>query len=413
MPSALPHRPVPPTAPSAPQSRPMLAATVPCRVKFQDGRVLHFGPGAPHFTMSLRDEAEWCWFLQTGRLKAARAFLEGRYDVEGNLMEAVQFKQAQTGRKERRWAWLAALAPQRWIQSRDRAAQSIRFHYDRSNDFYRLFLDSQMVYSCAYWESPQVSLDAAQAAKLDLICRKLNLQSGDSFLDIGCGWGALVRHAARQFGAQVEGCTLSPSQQQYATERIRAEGLQERVQVRLQDYRELNGRYQRIASIGMFEHVGRRRLPIYFRRVHALLQEGGLFLNHGIIRPQGVTDDAETFYLQREIFPGGELTSLSEVVRIAEEAGFEVLDVENLRPHYALTCQAWVRRLQEHAAECRALVGDRTLRAWLLYLAGSAANFDSGHTDIHQILMARRGCRTPRPLHRSAMYRRESTGVGR
>jgi cyclopropane-fatty-acyl-phospholipid synthase len=361
--------------------------------------------------VTLRDETEWRWFLQSGRLEAARAFLEGRYDVEGNLMEAVQFKQAQTGRAERLWAWLAAHDPQRWRQSRRRAAESIRFHYDRSNDFYRLFLDEQMVYSCAYWESPQVSLDAAQAAKLDLICRKLNIQPGDSFLDIGCGWGALVRHAARQYGARAEGCTLSPSQQQYAIGRAGSEGLQERVQVRLQDYRELSGRYPRIASVGMFEHVGRRRLPIYFRRVHALLQEGGLFLNHGIIRPQGVTDDAETFYLQHEIFPGGELTSLSEVIRIAEEAGFEVLDVENLRPHYALTCQAWVRRLQERAAECRALVGERTWRAWLLYLAGSAANFDSGHTDIHQILMARRGSRTQRPLHRAAMYHREDTGA--
>ncbi len=404
MPVVQSHLPSPPVPSPA---RPMTASApaVPWQVKFRDGRALYFGLGSPRFTFTVRDEAEWRWFLRAGRLEAARAFLGGRYDVEGNLMEAVQFKQAQAARKERRWAWLAALAPQRWIQSRDRAAQSIRFHYDRSNDFYRLFLDSQMVYSCAYWESPQVSLDAAQAAKLDLICHKLNVRPGDRFLDIGCGWGALVRHAARQFGAQAEGCTLSPSQQQYATERIRAEGLQERVRVRLQDYRELQGRYERIASIGMFEHVGRRRLLGYFRRVHTLLEEGGLFLNHGIIRPQGVTDDDETFYLQREIFPGGELTSLPEVVRIAEEAGFEVLDVENLRPHYALTCQAWVRRLQEHAAECRALVGDRTLRAWLLYLAGSAANFDSGHTDIHQILMARRGSRTPRPLHRAAMYR--------
>jgi len=412
MPVVQPRYPFPP-APSPAPPMPAAAPAVPFQVKFRDGRALHFGLGSPRFTIILRDETEWRWFLQAGRLEAARAFLDGRYDLDGNLMEAVQFKQAQTVRKERLWAWLAALAPQRWLQSRRRAAESIRFHYDRSNDFYRLFLDEQMVYSCAYWESPQLSLDAAQAAKLDLICRKLNLQPGHSFLDIGCGWGALVRHAARQYGAHAEGCTLSPSQQQYASERARSEGLNERVQVRLQDYRELRGRYQRIASVGMFEHVGRRRLPIYFRRVHALLQEGGLFLNHGIIRPQGVNDDAETFYLQREIFPGGELTSLSDVIRIAEDSGFEVLDVENLRPHYALTCQAWVRRLQERAAECRNLVGERTWRAWLLYLAGSAANFDSGHTDIHQILMARRGSRTSRPLHRAAMYRRKNAGPDR
>jgi cyclopropane-fatty-acyl-phospholipid synthase len=290
------------------------------------------------------------------------------------------------------------------FQTKDRAARNIRHHYDCSNEFYQQFLDSRMVYSCAYFEEPDWSLEQAQAAKLDHICRKLDIHGGEQFLDIGCGWGALVLCAAERYGAFSTGCTLSKRQFEYASNYANNSPARSRVLFLESDCRDVTGRFDKIASVGMFEHVGRRRLAGYFRKMVSLLSDHGLFLNHGIIRPQLVSDSAETVFLRKKVFPGGELTHLSDVTRIAETAGFEVLDIENLRPHYALTCRAWVRRLQQNAAECLRYVDAARYRTWLLYLAGSAYSFESGQTDVYQILMAKRAFPHHRRLTRDYMY---------
>jgi cyclopropane-fatty-acyl-phospholipid synthase len=326
---------------------------------------------------------------------AAQAFIEGRLDVRGDLFAAIRWKR-QTAKTSRRAQAVSALVRamprlESWFQSKARAARNVRFHYDRSNDFYAQFLGSLLVYSCAYFKRPVDSLDQAQEAKLEHICRKLDVRPGERFLDIGCGWGALVFHAAARHGALASGCTLSLRQFEYARRATRERGLDDRVTLYERDYRDLGGVFDKIASVGMFEHVGVRRLPAYFRKVRSLVADGGLFLNHGIARPSAVKRDAESLFLLRRVFPGGELASLDEVVRAAECAGFEVLDVENLRPHYALTCRAWVRNLQAHEPACLGTVDRQTYRTWLLYLAGSALAFEEGLTEVYQVLMARRG----------------------
>ena len=379
------------------------------RVEFRSGGAESWGEGPPQFTLTVRDRAHWRWLEQADAYSAAMAFLRGEFDIRGDTIAAVRFKLEQEDRswRGRLYSLLARFAPRRLeslFQTKTRAARNIRFHYDRSNEFYRQFLDSKLVYSCAYFRDPEWDIDRAQEEKLDLICRKLAIEPGERFLDIGCGWGALVLHAAERYGALAAGCTLSRRQFEYARELAARQGLARRVTILDRDYRDVDGRFEKIASVGMFEHVGRRRMPAYFAKVRELLEDGGLFLNHGIIRPEGVADDAQTLFLQRRVFPGGELPRLGTLVRQAEEAGFEVLDVENLRPHYALTCRAWVRRLERNRETCVRLAGEETWRTWLLYLAGSAVNFERGDTAVYQMLLARRGPNEPRRLGREYMY---------
>jgi cyclopropane-fatty-acyl-phospholipid synthase len=292
--------------------------------------------------------------------------------------------------------WTAAV--ENALQSVSRAVRNIRFHYDRSNDFYRLFLDPRMVYSCAYFQSPGMTLADAQAAKLDYVCRKLDLRPGERFLDIGCGWGALVGHAANCYGAVATGCTLSRAQYDYA---IAAFG--SRVAILDKDYRVLTGRYDKIASVGMFEHVGPRHARGYFHKMAELLAPGGLLLNHAIARFRGVRDDAATLFVRRHVFPGGRLMDLDRTVRAAEENGFEVLDVENLRRHYALTCRWWRERLEANREAALRFVDEATLRTWRIWLAGSALSFEEGAIAVYQVLLGKRGI-SRRLVTREYMY---------
>jgi cyclopropane-fatty-acyl-phospholipid synthase len=255
-----------------------------------------------------------------------------------------------------------------------------------------------MVYSCAYFHSPDTTLEDAQVAKLNHICRKLDLRPADRFLDVGCGWGALIEHAAAQYGAEATGCTLSRAQYTYATTRLDG-----RARVLECDYRNLAACYDKIASVGMFEHVGRRRALQYFRKMADLLAPDGLFLNHAIARPQGVRDDAASLFLRRYIFPGGQFIHLYETICAAEDAGFEVLDVENLRSHYALTCRLWEQRLASSREAALRLVDERTFRAWRIWLAASALSFEDGFSSVYQVLLSKRGA-PRRRLTREHMY---------
>jgi cyclopropane-fatty-acyl-phospholipid synthase len=296
----------------------------------------------------------------------------------------------------------------------------VRFHYDVSNEFYRLWLDADMVYSCAYFERGDESIDEAQRAKLDHLCRKLRLAPGDRLLDIGCGWGALVRHAARRYGASALGVTLSARQLEHAQSRISADGLDDCCGVELRDYRDIDGaaRFDKIVSVGMFEHVGLRNFPGYFGAVARLLAPGGLFLNHGITRAgEGWPDTTDTRFINRYVFPGGELDSVGNVIRAMERAGFEILDVEALRPHYALTLRRWVERLERRREDARGLVPDAVVRLWRLYMLACAREFEAGSIGVHQILAAKRGAPpADLPLTRAHLYAKQTVrpeGVNR
>ncbi len=266
----------------------------------------------------------------------------------------------------------------------------IQFHYDVSNDFYRLFLDEQMVYSCGYFCSWDDSLEQAQINKLDMICRKLQLREGERFLDIGCGWGALVCHAARYFGVQAHGITLSKEQLALAQERIQSAGLTDRVTVELKDYAYVEGPFEKISSIGMVEHVGIDNMADYMQKVNSLLPDRGMFLNHGITRPGKMNDKAfrhmspERRLLAKYIFPGGELDHLGHMIQATEAGGFDIHDVEGWRDHYALTCRHWCQRLESNRDAAIRQVGIEKYRLWVLYLAGCVFALGDGGARIYQ-----------------------------
>lgn len=287
-------------------------------------------------------------------------------------------------------------APRRGLRHtlrRDRAA--ISHHYDVGNDFYERVLGPSMVYSCAYWEGPQPTLEDAQAAKLDLVCRKLDLKPGMRLLDVGCGWGSMALHAARDYGVQVLGITLSGEQAAYARKRAADAGLSDRVEIRVQDYRELDprteGPFDAISSIGMAEHVGEVRYREYADRLHALLREGGRLLNHQIARrprrdERGYHVDP---FIDRYVFPDGELAPVGRTVAALEDAGFEVRDVQALRENYALTLRAWVANLEAQWEEAVRLVSAGRARVWRLYMAASAVSFERNRLGVNQVLAVR------------------------
>ncbi len=337
------------------------------------------------------------------------AYVEGELDLEGPIEEALRAVEALA----RSWdkterGRLPRLRP----HARRHDAEAIRYHYDVSNDFYALWLDKRMVYSCAYFRSGAEDLDAAQEQKLDYICRKLRLQPGDRFLDIGCGWGGLVIHAAEKFGASATGITLSENQHALAAERIRAAGLQDRCTVLLQDYRDVPGEgvFDKIASVGMFEHVGLKNLPLYFGAIHRLLADGGVAMNDGITAVD--TESREIglgvgAFVDKYVFPHGELPHLSLVAKEMSAAGLEIVDIETLRLHYARTLHEWSRRLEANLDAARAHAGDKRTRIWRLYLAGSAHAFERNWVTIHQVLAVKSAnpARNPLPWTRDYMYR--------
>ncbi|MBI1734942.1 MAG: class I SAM-dependent methyltransferase [Candidatus Rokubacteria bacterium] len=293
-------------------------------------------------------------------------------------------------------------------RARDRDARAIAHHYDVSNDFYALFLDPLMVYTCAYYRDPKGPLEQAQADKLDLVCRKLRLEPGETLLDIGCGWGSLAIRAAERHGVRAHGVTLSRAQADYAAARIASLGLGDRCQVEYRDVRDLpaDARYDKIAAVGVIEHVGIANYPAFFGRVHAMLAPGGLYLNHGITHGFHWKPTTQTEFLKRYVFPNGELASLTETLVEMERARFEILDVEGLRLHYARTCRQWVERLEAHAGEARRLVGERTYRTWRLYLTCSAVAFEVSSLGLYQVLTQKHGDRTrgDAPQTREALY---------
>ena len=303
------------------------------------------------------------------------------------------------------------------VHSRERDRVAVQYHYDVGNDFYSLWLDHNMQYSCGYFPTGAEGLDTAQERKMEHICRKLRLQPGERLLDIGCGWSGLARYAAKNYGVNVMGVTLSKNQKAYADEQIARAGFQSRVAVELKDYRDLGDEsFDKIVSVGMFEHVGRSHLPEYFAQVYRLLKPGGLFLNHGISRRAGTGEDRKGFvqqrifgrgsFLQRYIFPDAELIPVSDVNVMAENAGFEVRDVENLREHYALTLRNWVNRLETRREQAVKVSDEVTYRTWRLYMSASAYGFESGNINVNQTLLVKmtREGKSNVPFSRADLY---------
>ena len=385
------------------------------------------------FTLVFRTpEAVWSAVLGRDPLALADAYFRGELEIEGDFFAALSIKDhldvLQLPRGEKLLAAFTALrlrmlnaaarhtedllapvsAPRIKAHSKAENRDAIHFHYDVSNEFYALWLDRAMVYSCAYFENPEVDLDAAQQAKLEHICRKLTLQPGERFLDIGCGWGALVIHAAKTYGVRAHGVTLSPQQLIVARERIAQAGLADRVSVELLDYRDLPGQSQfdKIASVGMFEHVGLKNLPVYFATVHRLLKPHGLFLNHGITHDsEGWEPSISTEFINRYVFPDGQLDTISNIQRVMEHEKFEIFDVEGLRPHYALTLRHWVARLESQRSRALQYVNEPTYRVWRLYMAACALQFESGEIGIYQVLASKRAPGVPDlPLTRRHLY---------
>ncbi len=288
----------------------------------------------------------------------------------------------------------------------------IQFHYDIGNDFYKLFLGQEMVYSCGYFTQADNSIDQAQHDKLDMICRKLRLAPGEKMLDIGCGWGGLICHAAQHYGVHAHGVTLAQTQHDYVKEKIARAGLQDRVHVELKDYRDLDGTYDKIASIGMFEHVGIANMPIYFAKLNSLLRDRGILLNHGIARrakPVGKRDNRmrpEKKLISKYIFPGGELDNIGHTLQSIEGSKFQVHDVEGWHEHYMLTTAQWCRSLTANREAAIKIVGPERYRLWVAYLAGVSFGFQDGTLQLFQVVASKHAKRglTEIPLTRADLY---------
>jgi cyclopropane-fatty-acyl-phospholipid synthase len=394
-------------------------------VKLWDNSELLIGKGTPAFTLSIRSpKVLRDIVLFHDPIRLAEAYFEGAVEVTGdfnvamslryyleNLKLPLQDKLLLALRSIKIGSHQSYLAPTIKKASsikRQNNVESIAFHYDVSNEFYALWLDKLMVYSCAYFEESNQSLEHAQCNKLDYICRKLRLRKGETYLDIGCGWGALVCWAAKHYGVNAHGITLSQNQFEYACEEVKRQGLEGKVKIELRNYRDLPlvATYDKVSSIGMFEHVGLKNLSSYFAIVHRVLKPGGLFLNHGITSDEpGWNHGVSTKFINRHVFPDGELDTISNIQHRMENASFEIFDVEGLRPHYALTLRHWVKRLESKHSAVINLVGERTYRIWRLYMTGCALQFEQGATGVYQILAERKQCGLPNlPLTRGDLY---------
>ncbi|KQP46196.1 cyclopropane-fatty-acyl-phospholipid synthase family protein [Pseudorhodoferax sp. Leaf274] len=392
------------------------------------------GANGAKVTLSFQDWSSLATMAagQIGRL--AEDFVESRVQLQGRMRDLMEVaarllpghpgEQASSGW----WAGVLRRAKSLAAHSPARDAEQIQFHYDVSDDFYALWLDDKRVYSCAYFRDAGMGLSQAQEAKLDHICKKLMLHGGERFLDIGAGWGGLLLWAAENYGVDATGITLSRNQHAHVNREIERRGLSGRVRMLLCDYRDLQAEpFDKIASVGMFEHVGRANMPTYFRRIHELLRPGGLVLNHGITGSSVHHDQLGAGmgdFIEKYIFPGGELLHVSHVLRELAGAGLEMVDTENLRPHYARTLWAWSDALEARLDEARQVLAstardagtaERVLRAYRLYLAGSAMSFEHDWISLHQMLASRpsgstktgpmTGAQSAYPFNRGYMYR--------
>lgn len=375
--------------------------------EFWDGDRVCFGdptlPGAVTLRFKSPSTAEH--IIANGFLGFGEAYMGGELELDGDLQELLRlgirigFDQTRPSVRRRFLPWIHRVTRP---NSSDQAFQNVSHHYDRGNDFYSLYLDPTMTYSCAYFRSPGDSLEQAQHQKYEHIARKLLLKPGERLLDIGCGWGGMLLYAVRHYGVSALGSTISHSQYEYVGSKIKELGLEDKIEVVCQDYRNLAGKYDKIVSIGMFEHVGRKFIPVFMRKMDRLLNKGGLGLLHTIGKDKASFSDP---WMWKYIFPGNYLPALDEIAREMGTVGFSVLDVENLRPHYARTLDLWADNFERNAEKVRQMFDDVFVRMWRLYLRGASAGFKYGESRAFQVLFSK-GLNSDLPMTRDHIYNR-------
>ncbi|MGZ8289877.1 MAG: class I SAM-dependent methyltransferase [Telluria sp.] len=382
-------------------------STIPLRVELWNGERLDFSDQPPRVVIRVPDRSAIRYLVSPSLYNLGRAYVEGAIEVSGTATDMIAVVNALAA---------ASVKPRglfgRFMHSlphtRARDAEAIRYHYDVSNEFYGAWLDPAMVYSCAYFEDGNEDLATAQQKKIDHILNKIDLQQGHTLLDIGCGWGALVIRAAQRYGARCVGITLSENQTRLARERVARAGLEDMVEIRLLDYRDVEGQFDRITSVGMFEHVGVRHLADYFTTIRELLAPDGIALNHGItstdVHSRGTPYGGGEF-INRYVFPHGELAHLGTVLRAMQEGGLEARDVENMRRHYARTCELWTENYEANAERIRQLTDPKRFRIWHVYLAGCTYAFNHDLISLYQIVCGKAGSAPDgHPWSRRYMY---------
>lgn len=387
-------------------------ANIPLRLLLWNGKSIDLGPGA-RVSLQVKNAKALSFLLRPSLDNLAEAYVNGHFDVGGSVSDIVEVAMRLAAEGNAGPGKFARLFnPVRHNKALDKS--SIAHHYDVSNAFYQQWLDPRMVYSCAYYPGNAESLAEAQLAKLDHVLTKLMVKKDELLLDIGCGWGALAIRAAQHYGAQVVGVTLSENQYQLARERVAQAGLNSRVDIRLLDYRDLktsDGPFDKITSIGMFEHVGLKHLGGYFTKIHSLLKDGGLVMNHGITSTDpgsGSTPLGAGEFIDKYVFPNGELPHISLALQEMQSGGLEALDVECLRRHYARTLWQWSQNFEAQSESLRRLVDEKTWRIWRIYLAGCAHAFEQNWVSLYQVLACKAGAQerlNPTPWSRAYMYR--------
>ncbi|PWK38223.1 SAM-dependent methyltransferase [Cupriavidus plantarum] len=370
-------------------------ANLPVRLRLWNGSEFALGRfDTPDVTLTVREAAALPLLLVPSLDNLGEAYVQQKIDLDGKLADIINVGYGFSNAAKSLAGGMLAKVAQHFTHSKQEDKAAIQYHYDVSNDFYQRWLDPRMVYSCAYFENGDEDLATAQLKKIDHILTKIRLQRGQTLLDIGCGWGALVIRAAQKFGARCVGVTLSQNQFDLATARVKEAGLEDRIEIRLQDYRDVPGQFDRITSVGMFEHVGKDNLPGYFGRIRELLTDDGVAMNHGITATDpdsGKVPMDGAGFMDRYVFPQGELPHIGLVLHTMQQGGLEAFDVELLRRHYAQTLRHWAENFEAHGDAIREMVGETKFRIWRVYLAGCAHAFTTDQMSIYQVVCHKAG----------------------
>jgi len=374
-------------------------------VSFWDGETILFGEEDPAFTLKFHKSISDALLQQDTALALAESYMDGDIEIEGNAQKFIESLYASGTDSFMKKSSKLTAALGKIKNNKTNSKKNAHYHYDIGNDFYKLWLDDSMTYSCGYFKTANDSLNLAQKNKVEYILKKLNLKEGQTLLDIGCGWGELIIKAAKIYGAKAYGITLSEEQHARVKERIIAEGLEGKIEVGIRDYRDIKDEsFDRIVSVGMLEHVGKDNLSVYFSQVKKLLSSGGVSLVHSITTPNAGANNA---FLNKYIFPGGYVPGIKEIVSDIAESGFHITDVESLRRHYGKTLECWSTNFENNLEQIKATKDDRFIRMWRLFLSGCAASFNTGNIDLHQIVFTK-GVNNVLPWTRQAIYGTES-----
>jgi cyclopropane-fatty-acyl-phospholipid synthase len=382
-------------------------SALPLRVELWNGRQFSFSREKPKVIVHVPDQSALSYLFVPSLSNLGRAYVESQIEVEGEPHAIISVGNALASMTLKPIGKFARMVYSR-RHNKKIDQKAVKYHYDVSNEFYKLWLDKNMVYSCAYFETGEEDLETAQNKKIDHILNKIQLRSGDTLLDIGCGWGALLIRAAQQYGVRCTGVTISENQAKLAKKLVFEAGLANKVNILLQDYRDVKGRFDRITSVGMFEHVGIDQLTRYFSTIQSLLVDDGIALNHGITTTDSQNGGAPFGggeFIEKYVFPHGELPHISSVLNAMQKGGLEVFDVENLRRHYAKTCAVWSDNFEKNPIEIKRLAGEKKYRIWRLYLAGCAYAFNQDWISLYQVVCFKSG-RDPKnlPWSRHHMY---------